>query len=567
MKQLFFTSFTFLLIGHFLFAQNVGVGTSIPDVSAELDVTSTDKGVLIPRVNILDLTTAAPVSSPATSLLVYNTNATSGTGFYSWDGSQWIKLLDKNTLTIDNGLTANNNDIDLGGPLNQNTVISQGTNDMIYNLDGTGDFEVQENGNPLFHVEETGNVGIGTSNPSKKMVIANASGSEIIRFSDANSIGTDSDIFFRQGGVISAQGVLGLLADNDNTGGEHIVFAFGGEGVTTSTERVRITGAGNVGIGVSAPRNRLHLHEPTSSFNNIQFTNMTTGDANAMSGYRLGLGSDEMGYLIAGAGVNGIRIASDANLGDPAFHFDAITNYVGIGTVTPSDKLQVDGNVRIGTINPSGSGTIPGYGNRLLFSGGGAIAPRDSDNSDPMWIARYNVAVDETELRISIGDNFQAQDAVSIGYTGTVGWTEVFRFATNGGALKPGGGTWTALSDFRAKKEIKQFTDGLNVLKNINPVSFQYNGRYNSVNDGKEHVGIIAQEVQQVAPYMIGTYQAKASPESMVVEEVLNYDGGNTMIYVLINSVKEQQEMIEKQGALLKKQQEMIDRLILEGKE
>ena len=62
----------------------VASDVSPPDQSAMLEVESSSKGVLIPRVDIVDLNTAAPVSNPATSLMVYNTNTTSGVGFYYW---------------------------------------------------------------------------------------------------------------------------------------------------------------------------------------------------------------------------------------------------------------------------------------------------------------------------------------------------------------------------------------------------------------------------------------------------------------------------------------------------
>ena len=91
MKKLILT----LALGIFslfqLQAQNgVAISTSssaTPDASAILDVQSTSQGMLIPRVDITDLATAAPVSSPATSLMVYNTNTSTGPGFFYWDGS------------------------------------------------------------------------------------------------------------------------------------------------------------------------------------------------------------------------------------------------------------------------------------------------------------------------------------------------------------------------------------------------------------------------------------------------------------------------------------------------
>jgi hypothetical protein len=64
-----------LLLGSLLWAQSVGIGTSTPNASARLEVSSTNQGVLIPRVSLTSVTDAATIPSPATSLLVYNTNA------------------------------------------------------------------------------------------------------------------------------------------------------------------------------------------------------------------------------------------------------------------------------------------------------------------------------------------------------------------------------------------------------------------------------------------------------------------------------------------------------------
>jgi len=81
-------------------AQNVGIGTATPHPSARLHIEDNARGLLIPNVALTATNVAAPVTSPAISLLVYNT-ATSGTppynvtpGFYYWDGSQWVRLAD-----------------------------------------------------------------------------------------------------------------------------------------------------------------------------------------------------------------------------------------------------------------------------------------------------------------------------------------------------------------------------------------------------------------------------------------------------------------------------------------
>ncbi|MEZ4817172.1 MAG: hypothetical protein R2776_04285 [Flavobacteriaceae bacterium] len=75
----------------------VGIGTTNPDTSTILDITATDKGVLVPRVNLTDVTNnTTPVTTPATGLLVWNTNAAvtggNGTGFYFFNGTQWMPI-------------------------------------------------------------------------------------------------------------------------------------------------------------------------------------------------------------------------------------------------------------------------------------------------------------------------------------------------------------------------------------------------------------------------------------------------------------------------------------------
>jgi len=69
-----------------------GTGTD-PHSSAMLDVQATGKGVLVPRVDIANLATAAPVTAPAEGLLVYNTNATTGVGYYYWNGTLWTRIV------------------------------------------------------------------------------------------------------------------------------------------------------------------------------------------------------------------------------------------------------------------------------------------------------------------------------------------------------------------------------------------------------------------------------------------------------------------------------------------
>lgn len=90
MKQILF--FLFLTYHYMLQSQqNVGIGTTTPNSSSILDISSSNKGLLIPR---MDSAQRVNIVSPATGLLVYQTNG-QNTGFYYYNGMMWVQLSDK----------------------------------------------------------------------------------------------------------------------------------------------------------------------------------------------------------------------------------------------------------------------------------------------------------------------------------------------------------------------------------------------------------------------------------------------------------------------------------------
>lgn len=101
-----------LIIASNSYSQNVGINATgtTPDASAMLDVESTDKGFLMPRVALTGTTDAATIANPATTLLVYNTaiagaGATAvSPGFYYNSGTAavpvWTPLASPSKFTI-----------------------------------------------------------------------------------------------------------------------------------------------------------------------------------------------------------------------------------------------------------------------------------------------------------------------------------------------------------------------------------------------------------------------------------------------------------------------------------
>lgn len=90
MKKYLFTYFSFITLG---FSQT-GINTLNPNPSAELDVVSTNKGVLLPENILTDLNSnISPVNNPQIGALTYNTGGAYSKGFYYWDGNTWNRLI------------------------------------------------------------------------------------------------------------------------------------------------------------------------------------------------------------------------------------------------------------------------------------------------------------------------------------------------------------------------------------------------------------------------------------------------------------------------------------------
>ena len=188
--------FTLLLLPLATYSQ-VGIGTTSPDNSSMLEVVATDKGVLVPRVAILDLNTAAPVTAPIESLLVYNTTVGTGVGFHYWDGSKWTPL---------------------GGAAGLDTDWTVLGNDM--------------------HNANTGGVGVGTTTPSVLMHIEDAA--PAVR-------------------LVSGTEATGLVLTTDASGNANWGTLTSDTDWTVVGNDMYNGNTGNVGIGTTAPIEPFHV--------------------------------------------------------------------------------------------------------------------------------------------------------------------------------------------------------------------------------------------------------------------------------------------------------------------
>jgi hypothetical protein len=116
--------------------------------------------------------------------------------------------------------------------------------------------------------------------------------------------------------------------------------------------------------------------------------------------------------------------------------------------------------------------------------------------------------------------------------------------SVNGSADKPGGGSWGTFSDARLKNLNGSFNPGLSQVLKLNPVRYRYKpGNAMGICDTDEHIGVVAQEVQQVIP--------EAVTENSQGYLLVNND---PIIWTMLNAIKEQQGQIKQQQSLLRAQ-------------
>lgn len=224
-----------------LFGQGVGINNtnSTPDASAMLDVNSTDKGILIPRMTTTQRTA---ISSPATGLLVFDNTSTS---FWFYNGAAWTAL---ESDDLGNHIATNN--VQLDG----NWLTNDGDNEGIY-------------------VDSDGNVGIGTSTPTalfQAQTSSTATEASLAKFTTGN--GRSLEIL--QPNLSHIDNAFTLFTNN--------AFEFRVDGYQPLT----LDAYGLVGVNTLDPQEELHVTGNIRMVDgNEQTGHILTSDANGTASW------------------------------------------------------------------------------------------------------------------------------------------------------------------------------------------------------------------------------------------------------------------------------------------
>jgi hypothetical protein len=429
-----------------LLSQSVGIGTNTPNASAQLDISSTTSGLLIPRMTQAERDLIAPVQG----LMIFNTTTNS---FQYHNGSAWANMAHSGIISgtpnkipkflglwgltpglmTDNGagiaINTNSANPDASAMMDiqsttkglliprmttaeRNAIASPFKGLLVFDntsssfwfynggawseIGGGGGNSWSMNGNDIYN-NNSGNVGIGTSIPAARLSV-------------------DSSIMVDQAN--SNQGFLdrsSLYFGDDKKVGIVRSFLAGSSGrnglgfFTNNTRRMTIDSTGQVGIGTINPLQTLHVNGTTYLSGNVGIGSSTPDYAfENLLGYNymfygLGVGTTPNStYLLdVGASGTGARFRGDVRID---------------GLLNPTTTLNVGSNATVeGTLTVNG-------GKGVAYNSGSATNLRIA----PFTTANFHAVLGphaSAETTIALPAGFTSTPRVFVGSIRSTGGT------------------------------------------------------------------------------------------------------------------------------------------------
>ena len=411
-----------------------------------------------------------------------------------------------------------------GGTFSANNVNASNQ----FNIGGFHVLSRPGNGN-LFAGLQAGQSNTGTQNSFFGHLSGSQNGSGVLNaffgyLSGQNTTTGSSNAFFGADagkGNVSGGGnsFFGRAAGQDNITGDYNSF-FG-----FSAGPASVVGTGNVFFGYQSGQVS------------------TAGDENVFVGYRSGFNNtlgDNNTLVGSNADVTSTNLSFAAAIGSGATV--SSSNTIALGRSAGQDTVRIPGDLFV----LNGTDAEPGSGGYII-SGLTSSTNIAIDNNEIM--ARNNGAVATLALNADGGNVHLIQAGTGNVGIGTTAPDQ--KLTVNGNASKTGGTSWAVFSDERLKNIKGQFSLGLDVIKQLQPIRFEYraDNPLGLASTG-EQIGFSAQEVQKILP------EAVTTSRNGYLQ--LNVD---PILWTMLNGIKEQDSELEKLRNQVREQNALISDL------
>ena len=456
-------------------------------------------------------------------------------GFYTGGNASSItrRLLISSTGAATFQTTGNNGIINIGGSVYYSQLETNSTlgglkiksiwgganSGIIQFINGTSE-------NVRMHIADNGNIGIGTISPQTKVQINDSGGGAYTIFtihnrqSRAAGVGARINLLPNSdftAGVDTGAAISAVNSSGNVNNDTNLIFETSSTG--TGIERMRLTSAGNVGIGTANPSGTgIVLNAKGITGNTVSMLIAESADAGCMVSMYSGAGSSD----------------------DPSLIF-----------------LK---NLRFG----SGNKDTSGYAERMRLTSGGQLLIGTTTDSGARINARHassgNPVISATNNVVSSSRCYYGQKA----YASTDDYYMIFDnaldnkflFYGNGGLGNVQGNN-VNISDVRTKKDIFPLESYWDKIKAIEIVKFKYKDQTHD----DFNIGVIAQQVEAIAPEFIEAEDwGKDTPTQ--TEEPLKSVYTTDLYHATIKVLQEAMAKIENQQAQIEAQQQQINSLI-----
>ena len=381
--------------------------------------------------------------------------------------------------------------------------------------------------NEFVRITSGGLVGIGSSVPDERLSVAGA-----IRLTSNATSFTSSD-----GALIDwATDTMRLVAARNGANSSKINFVTYNAGV--AVDAIRIDPTGRVGIGTTSPGSPLTIESSAGNQVKITYPSIASYFLNATSGGDIAINKDgteraridSSGRLLVGTsstssnttalfqGYGGtptggahLRLAagtnapaSGANLGLVLFSDSEHTNCAFISADRDGGTWSASSKPTRLVFSTTADGASSPTERMRITQDGDVFINHNSSNSPVVGGEKLGV-LGGSEFAIAAQTTLNTKPTIYIANTSDTNNAYVARFSTGSGGNTRGeiyyNGSqlvYATSSDYRLKENVVSFDDGIEIVKQLRPV------RYNWIENGNEDIGFIAHEVQAVFPNAVG---------------------------------------------------------------